>query len=148
VEEVVISISSPVDLPGVEAMTIFEEWLSRKLARGSRRIRESRTIKEEYSRIAGPRSVFAQIVLSGEPSDTFAYRSEATWPIDKESNEAAVLHGILDELLIHEYGQLITGVRFTLHSIKYHHVHSSPAAFYHAARGAVRKIVDNNVVYP
>src|SRR5438132_412075 len=123
-------------------MTAFEEWLSRKLARGGCRLRERRTISEEYRRNYGPRSAYAHIVLTGEPSESFEYHSHAEWPSDGDRSETAVLDGILDELLTDYSGYVITKARFTLHAIKYHQVDSSPAAFYRAARVAVSKIVD------
>jgi len=129
-------------------MTPFEEWLSRKLDRGGCTLRERRTVEEEFSRICGPRSMFAHIVLTGEPSDRFEYRSEAEWPTDRERGERAVLDGILDELLTDYSGYLVTKARFTLRAIKYHQVDSCPAAFYRAAREAAAKIVDGNMVWP
>ncbi len=129
-------------------MGVFDEWLARKLKRGGNTLREHRTVEEEFSRCYGPRSAFAFIVLTGEPCETFEYCIEANWPIDAERSERAVLDGILDELLTDYSGYLVTNGRFTLHAIKYHHVDSSPAAFYQAARAAVKKIVADNVVRP
>jgi hypothetical protein len=129
-------------------MTVFEEWLSRKLERGGCALRERRTVEKEHSRILGPRSVFAQVVLTGEPNDLFEYRSEAKWPTDGERCEAAVLDGILDELLADSSGYLVTKGRFTLRAIKFHPVGSCPAACYRAAREATREILDRNVLLP
>jgi hypothetical protein len=129
-------------------MTVFDEWLSRKLIRGDCTLREHRTVEQEYYRIYGPRSEFAHIVLTGEPSDRFEYRSEVQWPTDGERGGTAVLDGILDELLTDYSGYLITKARFTLHAIKYRQVQSCPHAFYQAAREAVAKIVDDNMVWP
>jgi hypothetical protein len=129
-------------------MTVFDEWLSRKLDRGGCTLRERRTFEEEHFRVSSPRSVFAFLVLTGEPSNQFEYCSEAEWPVDREPNERAVLDGILDELLTDHSGYPITKARFTLHTIKFHDVDSCPAAFYRAARGAVTKIVDGNTVLP
>jgi hypothetical protein len=118
------------------------------LDRGGCTLRERRTVEEEYFRIFGPRSAFAHIILSGEPSDRFEYSSEAQWPTDRERGERAVLDGILDELLTDYSGYVITKARFILHAIKYQQVHSCPAAFYRAAREAVAKIIDDNKVWP
>jgi hypothetical protein len=129
-------------------MGVFDEWLSRKLNRGGCTLRERRTVEEEFSRCYGPRSAFAYVVMTGEPCQTFEYHSEAEWPADGERGERAVLDGILDELLTDYSGYLVTKARFTLHAIKYHQVDSSPAAFYQAARAAVRRIVAGNVMLP
>src|SRR5262249_30258622 len=129
-------------------MTVFEEWLARKLERGGCTLREVRTVEEEYFRIHSPKTVFAHIVLTGEPGGEFEYRSEADWPEEGDRREEAVLDGILDELLTDYSGYLITKVRFTLRSIEYRRKGSCPAAYYRAARAAVRKIVDGNVVWP
>jgi translation elongation factor EF-G len=129
-------------------MSVFEEWLARKLDRGCT-LREKRTVDEKYFVCLGPRNQFAFVVLTGEPWETFEYRSKAEWPLDAAGNERTVLNGILDELLTnYANGYLVTKARFTLDAIKYHEVDSSPNAFYKAARMAVKKIVEDNVTVP
>jgi hypothetical protein len=63
-------------------MTVFDEWLSRKLSRPAWTIRQARTVEEKFSRVYGPRSAFARITLTGEPAEGFDFRSEVQWPAE------------------------------------------------------------------
>jgi translation elongation factor EF-G len=128
-------------------MSAFDEWLARKLEGGCG-LREKRTVDEKYFVCLGPRNQIAFLVLTGEPWETFEYRSKAEWPLEAAGNERAVLNGILDELLTNYARGYVTKGRFTLDAIKYHEVDSSQAAFYKAARMAVKKIVEDNVTVP
>jgi translation elongation factor EF-G len=128
-------------------MSVFEDWLARKLERGCT-LREKRTVEEEYFVCLGPRNEFAFLVLTGEPWETFEYRSEAEWTIESNRNERAVVDGIIEELLTGCSAHIVTNARFTLRVIRYHEVDSSPRAFYKAARAAVKKIVTENVGVP
>jgi hypothetical protein len=126
--------------------TTFDDWFARKMARTTCAIREPRTVEEKFHRFLSARDDFAQILLRGEPSDTFEFRSKAEWPMQPELYNASVLDGILDELLATGLGNVVTNIRFVLTEIGWHDVYSSPNAFYQAARAATRKITDGNVV--
>jgi hypothetical protein len=132
-------------------VNIFEAWLSHKLERRRCTLREGRTIRQEYNRIVGPRSIIAHLELTAAPADDFQFRSNAAWPTDDEraEYEPAVLEGILDELLTSEaqFGFLVTRVSFTLQTIKSHPVYSSSLAFYHVTREAMRNVMDGNVLW-
>jgi hypothetical protein len=129
-------------------MTIFDEWLARKLSRPACTIRQARTVEETFSRILGPRSAFARIIMTGEPSESFDYRSQAQWPGEPERYDAAVVDGLLDKLLSSNLGPAVTKVRFVLREIGWHDVDSSPNAFYQAAKAGAQKIIDGNILYP
>jgi hypothetical protein len=129
-------------------MTVFDEWLSRKMARNARTIRMARTVVEEFTRNYSTRNAFARIVLMGEPSDVFEFRSSARWPMEPELYNGEVLDGILDELLATGIGSVVTRIRCVLGEIGWHEVDSSPNAFYQAARAATRKLIEDNVVLP
>ena len=129
-------------------MTIFDDWLSRKMARNARTIRETRTVDEVFRRNYSARNDFARIVLRGEPSNGFEFRSSAQWPMQPELYDGAVLDGILDELLATGIGSVVIRIRFVLGEIGWHDVDSSPNAFYQAARAATRKVIEANVVLP
>jgi hypothetical protein len=85
--------------------------------------------------------------MRGEPASEFSFDSVAEWPEAKCDYTVAVLDGILDELFATELGYIPALVKFTLEKIEWHDVDSSAVAFYHAARGAVREILDRDV-YP
>jgi len=129
-------------------MTVFDDWLLRKLSRPTGAIRQARTVDEKFSRIYGPRADFARITLTGEPGASFEYRSEAQWPAEPKKYDAAVVDGLLDELLAISLGPAITKVRFVLREIGWHDADSSPNAFYQAARIAARKVIAGNILYP
>jgi hypothetical protein len=131
-------------------MSLFDEWLSRKLARRACTIRQSRTVEEEFTRAYSARNDFARIALTGEPSEEFEYRCEVRWPASAglEGYDRWVIDGLLDELLATGLGPAVIKVRFTLREIGWHEVYSSPNAFYQAARGAARKVVESNTNYP
>jgi hypothetical protein len=122
-------------------MTVFEEWLGRKLARRACPIREPRTVEETFAKARGPRGDFAAVRMTREPGATFEYLCEAQWPEDPDRYNSAVVDGLLDELLATDLGPVALNVRFTLHAIQWHDVDSSPRAFYFAARAAARRIV-------
>ncbi|HTU89193.1 MAG TPA: hypothetical protein VMF69_03765 [Gemmataceae bacterium] len=129
-------------------MTVFDDWLSRKLSRPAWTIRQERTVEEKFSRICGPHMAFARIILTGEPGESFDFRSVVQWPAEPQRYDAAVVDGLLDELLATNLGPAIMKVRFVLREIGWHEVDSSPNAFYQAARIAVRKVIEGNIVYP
>jgi hypothetical protein len=129
-------------------MTIFDEWLARKVSRPTLTVRKARTVEETFTRILGPRSAFARITLSGEPAACFEFHSEAVWPHEMQEYDAAVVDGLLDELLATDLGPVVTRIRFVLREIGWHDVDSSPNAFYQVARMAARKIVEGNTLYP
>jgi hypothetical protein len=130
------------------AMTVFNDWLSRKLTRGGCALTQPKIVDEEFHRNYGPRSDYAQIVLEAEPCPEFQYQSKAQWPTAAEHYETAVLDAILHELLTEYTGYIVTKARFTLRAIGWHEVYSSPHAFYQVARIAARKIVDGNRLWP
>src|SRR4051794_33547045 len=122
-------------------MLDFEDWLSRKRERPQGSIRQKRSARFKFTRALGPRGQFAVVHLRGEPAAEFSFTSAAEWPGPKCDYSLAVLDGILDELFAVDLGHVPARVQFTLEKIEWHDVDSSAAAFYHAARGAVREIL-------
>ncbi len=99
------------------------------------------TVEEKHIKIYGPRAEFGWVRMTGEPSAVFGYRSQVEWPEESGRFEAAVLDGILDELLAAGPGMVALNASFTLEAIKWHPVDSVPQAFYWAARAAARSIL-------
>jgi hypothetical protein len=122
----------------------LDDWLSRKRARPQLSIREKRSARFKFTRALGPRSQFAVVYLRGEPAKEFSFASVAEWPGPECDYTLAVLDGILDELFAVDLGHVPARVQFTLEKIEWHDVDSSAAAFYHAARGAVRGILGSD----
>ncbi|HEY7311067.1 MAG TPA: hypothetical protein VH643_17010 [Gemmataceae bacterium] len=129
-------------------MTVFEEWLLRKLSRPLWTIRQARTVEETFTRVYGPRGAFARVTLTGEPAEVFEFRSEVQWPFEPHLYDGAVVDGLLDELIATNLGPTVTKIRFVLREIGWHDVDSSPNAFYQAARMAARKVIEGNILYP
>ena len=77
----------------------------------------------------------------------FSLASVAEWPSPKCDYTPAVLDGLLDELFAADLGYVAAKVHFTLEKIEWHDVDSCAAAYYHAARGAVREILGGNIDY-
>src|SRR5262245_23054425 len=113
-----------------QEMNWFEDWYRRKLARPTTTIRGGTSVEAKFVKIYGPRCAYARIVLAAEPSQEFEFRSEVTWPVDPDPFNAAVVDGILDELLASDLGRIASRVRFILRDIGWHDVDSSPLAFY------------------
>lgn len=135
-------------------MDHLSDWLSRKLEQGLS-VREPRTAEAVYDKIFSPMSMYARVKLHAEPASQFEFHSIAVWPekqhirytpesmTNAERGLEGVLDGIIDELLVGESGEAITRVRLTLLEVECRK-HSPPKAFYHAARDAVRQILDDN----
>lgn len=121
-------------------MNFLDDWLARKRARWFVSIRERRTSEFRCRKHLGPRSQFAGVRLEGRPADSFTFQSEATWPNSNCDYTLAVLDGILDELFATGIGHIVAKIDFLLESIEFHEVDTCAAAFYLAARGAVREI--------
>jgi hypothetical protein len=122
-------------------MHYLEEWMARKGGRPQVSIREKRSIRFRFTRPPGPRGQFAVVHLTGEPATGFSFKSIAEWPSPECDWTSAVLDGILDELFATDLGRVAAKVHFTLEQVECHAVDSCAAAFYHAARGAVRDIL-------
>src|SRR5258706_7218029 len=121
-----------------DSMTIFDEWLRRKLERRSVTIRETREVSHVHRRAAGPRSVYAAIQLRVEPAAALAISCDVQWPNGERAADyvSCITDGVLDELLARDVGPAVTLVRITVISIDFHPVDSSPHAFYIATRAA------------
>lgn len=78
-------------------MKAIDRWIERKLHEQHPSIKEAVTIAEEYKKVTGGRSLYAQITLSAIPSPSFSFQSKAHWP--RESYDEDVIIGILDVLL-------------------------------------------------
>ncbi len=117
---------------------IFDEWFSRKFARHSTTIRFARTIDE-----GSP----VRVVLGAEPTGAFEYRSAVRWGNDAERYEAAIVDGILDELIA-VFGHLVADIRFTLREAAgTDPLGPNAHAFYRVARTATRKILEGNLLH-
>ena len=112
-------------------------------------IKGVREAEGEFIKIYGPKSDFAKLTLKGSPADQLSFSSNADWPSGADNCDDAVLEGILDEIYCSGLGVAVSKVAFELDQITWHEVDSSPHAFYHAARDAVRKIfgIDDTVDY-
>jgi hypothetical protein len=119
----------------------LENWLARKCERPLVSIRETRTSRFKFLRALGARGQYAVVEMRGEPAVEFSFSSVARWPGPEFDYTEAVLEAILDELYAVELGHVPARIRLTLQEIEWHDVDSSPVAFYHAARGAVREIL-------
>ena len=126
------------------ALSVFDAWLARKLNRRRGTLRAAKTVEEKFSRIYGPKADFAWVMMTGEPSGEFGFRSLAAWPEDPAEYEDDVLDGILDELLASGAGMTVLNARFTLEEIKWHPVDGNRHAFYRAARAATQAILSIN----
>ena len=114
---------------------LVREWFHRKLNGGIAPFRGMVTVSHEYSRVTGPRSIYASVTLSVSANEDFAFESRAHWP---EANyDHWVLNGILDALFGHDHKPVL-GVRVVLTDVGWHSVNSAPIAYYRAAKIAVR----------
>ena len=92
------------------------------------------TISHEFNHIAGPRSVYAKVVLTLEPAESFEFASAVRWP---DGNfDDWVVDGILDALFCLQHRPAIAA-RFRLQEVGWHPVNSAPIAYYWAAKNAV-----------
>lgn len=115
---------------------LFDDWFERKRLQHPTTIRVAREITET--------SRFVRVVLSGQPSGAFEYRSLVKWGDEADSYEAAVTDGILDELVA-SFGHLVADIRFTLHEAAgADPLDPNPQEFYLLARIAARKILEGN----
>lgn len=96
------------------------------------------TVGYEFKQAHGPRSVYAKVVLSASPADSYSFESEAIWP-QSDNYEEAIRKGILDILSTIPDSEL--GIRIVLKEIGWHEVNSNEVGFYQAAKLAALGIL-------
>jgi hypothetical protein len=121
----------------------YDGWLKRKLEQQPVELAQSWTVTKEWRHITGGRIMYADLTLTAEPFEAFAYVEQVNWPIDYPYFKHCVLDGILTGVLI-DLGHVPTRVRFTLNAIKWEEQNSVPHAYYQAAREAVKEIFGLN----
>ena len=121
----------------------YDGWLHRKLAQSPIELRRSWTVSKSWKRITGGRIMFAELVLSAAPSESFSFVERIYWPSDDPQFPKCVLDGILDSVLV-DLRCTPASVSFTLEAIKWHEKHSVPHAYYRAARDAAGEIFAND----
>src|SRR6516165_722888 len=104
---------------------LVQQWFQRKRAAGLSPWRGIVTVSHEYTRVLGPRSMYAKVTLSISANESFTFESKVTWP--GENYDHHVLDGILDALFGWTWKPLLAG-RFVLSNIGWHDVHSAPIA--------------------
>ena len=89
------------------------------------------TVRFEYGRVVGPRSIHGGVTLSFEPADTFTFASTVEWP-SRDNYEHAVRRGIEAAFLESDGG--LPASRVTLTGIVWNDLASCEAGFQAAAR--------------
>ena len=124
---------------------ILRSWAERKLNRYYA-IERPAQANEVWQRQTNGQ-MYARVVLSARPAESFSFRCQVTWPDKAASFEQAVLDGILDALCARFMPVL--GAAFVLEDIRLDERTSTVIAFYMAARQATEKIIKGNIqVFP
>jgi hypothetical protein len=114
---------------------LYRAWLDRKVQTEPFVPMHEWIVSKQWSRTV-PRAMFGAVTLRVEPSDSFRFDSNCTFPLSPDQYLNAVIDGIFDALFV----DLNTGPErglFVLHAMEWREGISVPYAYYRATREAV-----------
>ena len=126
-------------------MNYLELWIANLGQRRSVRLSRAITVIGHREKHFGPRSEYAEVVMTIGPAEDLDVVDNVPWRKELEALGIAwpqcVVFGLLDILMFAEFGPLYK-IRITLDDAAYHEVDSSENAFREAGRDAGRKIIE------
>jgi len=126
-------------------MNPFHKWFENLMDKSSGSWTNNLQVNGECKKRAGPKVLFAEVLLGFSASDNFQIEYLLEPLVSKIAQEEewydSIVYGVLDVFLV-SLPQPIKNFKLTIHHINYNEIESAPIAFRLAARNAALKALE------